>query len=301
MSLLIIPIPYYDFYITELARKEIVVVWFYSELAIAFMWVRVLLLLRCVLSLSAYNDAYARKLCSFYGFESSARFTIKCYINQQPGYSCLVILLTTNLVFGHMIKITETPYYRQEPDPALYGMMDNYFNTFWLTLITITTVGYGDIYPCTTFGRGVVMLVALWGSFIMSLLVVVMQSIFDMPVQESLALKHINMTRNAARAIVTSLKYFLARRKHHMLRCRRNPLFERKSKFIREMKKVAPNRYFSTYDLIETENKDYDDMYRRAEEQASAQELSTEKYAMVAENSAEKDMILALAIFKDEK
>jgi hypothetical protein len=86
-----------------------------------------------------------------------------------------------------------------------------------------------------------------------------------------------------------------------MLRCRRNPLFERKSKFIREMKKVAPNRYFSTYDLIETENKDYDDMYRRAEEQASAQELSAEKYAMVAENSAEKDMILALAIFKDEK
>lgn len=81
MCLLVIPIPYYDFYITELARKEIVVVWFYSELATAFMWVRVLFLLRCVLSLSAYHDAYARKLCQFYGFEASARFTIKCYIN----------------------------------------------------------------------------------------------------------------------------------------------------------------------------------------------------------------------------
>ena len=61
--LLIIPIPFYDFYITEVCRKNIEVVWFYSELATAFMWIRVYFLQRTFLSMSIYNDAYARKLC----------------------------------------------------------------------------------------------------------------------------------------------------------------------------------------------------------------------------------------------
>ena len=81
LILLIFPIPYYDFYITEVARKEILVIWFYSEWATALMWTRVYFLGRTLLSMSVYNDAYARKLCQFYGVDASARFTIKCFIN----------------------------------------------------------------------------------------------------------------------------------------------------------------------------------------------------------------------------
>lgn len=110
--LMLFPIPYYDFYITEVARKEILVVWFYSELATGLMWVRVFFLMRTLLSMSIYNDAYARKLCQFYGVEASARFTIKCYINQSPEHSCIVLLTSTVLIFAHMLKIAESPYFR---------------------------------------------------------------------------------------------------------------------------------------------------------------------------------------------
>lgn len=114
--------------------------------------------------------------------------------------------------------------------------MDSYFNGVWLTLITLTTVGYGDIPPCTTAGRVVLMVVAIWGSFIMSLLVVVIQSVFDLPVEEKMALKHINLTRHAAKAITTAIKFFLAKRKINMLRFNRNPMYERKSRFLQALK-----------------------------------------------------------------
>ena len=62
--------------------------------------------------------------------------------------------------------------------------MDHYFTSMWLTLITLTTVGYGDIPPCTFFGRIILMCVALWGAFIMSLITVMLQAIFSLPIHE---------------------------------------------------------------------------------------------------------------------
>ena len=142
----------------------------------------------------------------------------------------------TVLIFAHMLKIAEAPYFRQEDDLSLLGVMDSYFNGIWLTLITLTTVGYGDIPPCTTFGRLILMTVAIWGSFIMSLLVVVIQSVFELPVEEKMALRHINLTRHAAKAITLAMKYFRAKRKANMLRYQRNPMYEQKSRFLKALK-----------------------------------------------------------------
>ena len=42
----------------------------------------------------------------------------------------------------------------------------------------MTTVGYGDVYPVTVFGRIVGIFCALWGTFIISLLIIVATEIF---------------------------------------------------------------------------------------------------------------------------
>lgn len=46
--------------------------------------------------------------------------------------------------------------------------------------MTITTVGYGDVYPETIGGKCVAIITALWGAFIISLLVLVWASIFEL-------------------------------------------------------------------------------------------------------------------------
>jgi hypothetical protein len=42
------------------------------------------------------------------------------------------------------------------------------WNAVWNIIITLTTVGYGDLYPKTIFGRVVGIIVCFWGMFIVS-------------------------------------------------------------------------------------------------------------------------------------
>ena len=55
----------------------------------------------------------------------------------------------------------------------------------------MTTVGYGDTTPVTDFGRAVAIITALWGTFIISLLIIVAAEIFALSHVEQKALHHL--------------------------------------------------------------------------------------------------------------
>jgi hypothetical protein len=46
--------------------------------------------------------------------------------------------------------------------------------------MTITTVGYGDYFPHTAIGRIIILIVAIWGTFIVSMMVVVVSNTLTM-------------------------------------------------------------------------------------------------------------------------
>jgi hypothetical protein len=50
-------------------------------------------------------------------------------------------------------------------------------NSAWLTIITMTTVGYGDFYAQTNFGRFFSVIAFIVGNVLISLIVVVLSSI----------------------------------------------------------------------------------------------------------------------------
>lgn len=49
-----------------------------------------------------------------------------------------------------------------------------YMNCMWCIVITMTTVGYGDLFPRTILGRSLMVLIAVWGIFTVSIMVVVL-------------------------------------------------------------------------------------------------------------------------------
>jgi voltage-gated potassium channel len=59
------------------------------------------------------------------------------------------------LVSGFIMYSVENPV---QPDK-----FPNFFASLWWTVATLTTVGYGDVYPITTLGKFISSIVAIMG------------------------------------------------------------------------------------------------------------------------------------------
>ena len=79
----------------------------------------------------------------------------------EVGVLCAIFLSGT-LIFSTAI------YYAEYPNPHSYP---NISSGFWWAIITMTTVGYGDMYPTTPFGYTIGAVCAMVGIFAASMLI----------------------------------------------------------------------------------------------------------------------------------
>ena len=70
--------------------------------------------------------------------------------------------------------------------------LEDMVNAIWFTIITMTTVGYGDYYPRTMFGRVIDFILIVWGSIVVSLMVVVLTNSLTMDMSEKRAVAVLN-------------------------------------------------------------------------------------------------------------
>lgn len=66
--------------------------------------------------------------------------------------------------------------------------------------------------PITMPAKLLVMITAIWGAIMISLIVLTVSSVLDLKKNQLKALKQIRVTRSAANTIVLSMKYFLAKK-----------------------------------------------------------------------------------------
>ena len=59
-------------------------------------------------------------------------------------------------------------------------MVSGFGSALYLTTITITTVGYGDLYPNTDGGTIITIVSGVWGGFIASLFVLSVSNVFEL-------------------------------------------------------------------------------------------------------------------------
>jgi len=214
--LLVCPIPYYDKLIVinpinaDNTSEKVQVYYLTSDFILAFMFIRVYFLVRAVINYSDFTDIYAKKLCINYGFTANVRYTFKCLLLTRPGMTINSISLVSVFILAYLMRIFELPYYL-----ALDRVdFNEYFTSIWLIVITMTTVGYGDISPYTSFGRFVAIFTAVWGTFLISLLVVSVGQMFALTFNEARALHHLLQTRQAARSITSAMRYYMAKKKY---------------------------------------------------------------------------------------
>lgn len=161
---------------------------------------------------SEYDDIYSRKLCNSNGFDpETSFFKIKINFNKSPKYFIFAMIFWTILYCSTYMSIFERPY--RFNDSTLEETVIGFWSSVWLTIITITSVGYGDIYPHSWFGKMLGMVMAIGGAFIVSLLVSVNQLIFKLNKDEVQAYEKIHLDRSAALSIMYALKFYSSKKK----------------------------------------------------------------------------------------
>lgn len=115
----------------------------------------------------------AERICNMYGAQSGAIYCLQCVFKDSPFAFITTIFLISVVVFSFLFRIAEYQIYT-------VSSMTMYSNMAWMTVIIMTSVGYGDYTPKTPFGRLIGALCVSWGVLIVSVMVVVLTKAFTM-------------------------------------------------------------------------------------------------------------------------
>jgi hypothetical protein len=141
-----------------------------------FVW-----LVKGLLTLSTYDSDRGTRVARMFGANPGQILVLKCIMRDSPFAVVTSLFIGGISFFGYVIQIAESPIRRLTPE------MDytSYINACWGTVATMTTVGYGDIYPRTTFGRGIMIFCSMYGVIVVSLMVVTVTNFLCMSQMES--------------------------------------------------------------------------------------------------------------------
>ena len=100
----------------------------------------------------------------------------------------IFLVILTLVLFSTIISFLEGPRLGSTYDPTRkqWVRVDGSPSPFesipasmWWCLVTMTTVGYGDVYPVTFIGQLTAMLVMFWGLVVLSLPITIVGANFD--------------------------------------------------------------------------------------------------------------------------
>ena len=100
------------------------------------------------------------------------------------------------------------PYYSEIRDEEFQSL----FSSVWCIVISLTTIGYGDTVPYTVLGRILIMIASIWGTFLISLIIASVASVFSLKRNELKAFHHLLQTRKAAETITAAMRYWMTKK-----------------------------------------------------------------------------------------
>ena len=164
-------------------------------------------------------------------------FTFKCEINHDDKARAIGFLFVFSVgLLSFILRVFELPF---EQNAKVHSTdLTDFCSALWLTVITMTTVGYGDIYPQTVGGQVTGIIIALWGAFVISLLILVTADVFAFNPKEKQAVLYIKRSRSAAKSIRHALQFFVAKRHFYVRKLREDPDFDEKSTFLKMVKQL---------------------------------------------------------------
>uniref|UniRef100_A0A7S3DLM2 Potassium channel domain-containing protein n=1 Tax=Palpitomonas bilix TaxID=652834 RepID=A0A7S3DLM2_9EUKA len=132
-----------------------------------FMAIRFYLFVRLLGNNSELNKQGTYMLGHFIHVGINFGMMVKYTIRKSPLRVVVPIVLIDILLFSYTIRVSER---------AVCAEYDSMAKSVWLILVTMTTVGYGDVFPRTIMGRSLMFIVAIQGLLLSALLIAMLSS-----------------------------------------------------------------------------------------------------------------------------
>ena len=122
--------------------------------------IRIYLLCRLYVLYSQWTKGVAAYACEINECNANTTFAIKAGFKENPYFYLISTMLIGTVILGLCVRTVERPFYQHyKPEnnelytSPKYRDFDYVWNVFWLVFVTMATVGFGDYYPITIFGR----------------------------------------------------------------------------------------------------------------------------------------------------
>lgn len=196
-----------------------------------------------IIELTNWTAPKAQRCCAIFGAEANFLFGLKALMIKEPLRVVLYAFVFSLLQLSICLQIFE-----REVDENF----SNLTTAMWNIIITLTTVGYGDYYPKTNFGRLIGIITAFWGVFFVSLFVVALTNTLELAESELRAfilLKRLYMRKdlreNACKMIQSRYVMRVENKKDDPAQINHNLIRQNEIQFKREQ-----NQFMSNYRVL---------------------------------------------------
>ena len=126
--------------------------------------------MRVVRDSSPLNTNSGRFIGSFTKIQYTDKFLVKAWLKANPILSLCCPVFVIVVLISYLLYISERSY-PIDCVPESQGKLSNYLSSLWLMIVTIMTVGYGDLSALTLPGRALSILGAICGLVVTAILI----------------------------------------------------------------------------------------------------------------------------------
>ncbi len=150
---------------------------------------KIYVVVRIMTYLSRWNTDIARAICNRYNVHLTLKLAFKSEMKKRPAIILTILFMVFMVLMGFALRTFEYGIITHADTRKIKGNNDLNLlsNCFWLILVTMTTVGYGDYYPRSHLGRFIGVLACIIGMLILSMVVVSLSVIIDFTENEKKA------------------------------------------------------------------------------------------------------------------
>ena len=156
-----------------------------NSIFLVFLLLRTYFIFVTLLHISIFMTVKSEYICRQYSCKNSLLYCLKCFAQYKPIQLYISGFLIILFTMAYAVRIFERP---------ANDVLDNYTDAIWLIVITMTTVGYGDITAKTTGGRIISMISCLSGVFLTSMIIVTITNFLNLEPHEKRMLEDLEKT-----------------------------------------------------------------------------------------------------------